>query len=75
MHHLLLCCAHSLVDCSTCIGVVSNITGSDVLGKFVLLTLQAQAQPGFTMPGGFAEFVSIPRADRNVSLMPPKAGV
>eukprot|EP00435_Cladocopium_sp_Y103_P044435 s504_g12.t1 len=32
----------------------------------------AQAQPGFTMPGGFAEFVSIPRADRNVSLMPPK---
>ena len=35
--------------------------------------LQVQGQPGFTMPGGFAEFVAIPRADRNVSLMPPKA--
>lgn len=33
---------------------------------------EAQGQPGFTMPGGFAEFVAIPRADRNVSLMPPK---
>lgn len=25
------------------------------------------------MPGGFAEFVAVPRADRNVCLMPPKA--
>ncbi|CAJ1382538.1 unnamed protein product [Effrenium voratum] len=33
---------------------------------------EAQAQPGFTMPGGFAEFVAVPRADLNVSLMPPK---
>ncbi|CAK9100152.1 unnamed protein product [Durusdinium trenchii] len=33
---------------------------------------EAQGQPGFTMPGGFAEFVAVPRADRNVSLMPPK---
>ena len=74
VQHLLIYCAHSLADCSTCIGVASNITGSDVLGILVLWTLKAQAQPGFTMPGGFAEFVSIPRADRNVSLMPPKAG-
>ncbi|CAE7255298.1 unnamed protein product [Symbiodinium sp. CCMP2456] len=33
---------------------------------------EAQAQPGFTFPGGFAEFVAIPRADRNCSLIPPK---
>lgn len=34
---------------------------------------ETQGQPGFTMPGGFAEFVAVPRADRNVCLMPPKA--
>ncbi|CAE7418957.1 adhT [Symbiodinium natans] len=33
---------------------------------------EGQAQPGFTFPGGFAEFVAIPRADRNCSLIPPK---
>lgn len=42
-------------------------------GSFFFNFLQVQGQPGFTMPGGFAEFVAIPRADRNVSLMPPKA--
>ncbi len=31
-----------------------------------------QSQPGFTMPGSFAEFVCIPRADRNVRVIPPK---
>eukprot|EP00930_Biecheleria_cincta_P056054 TRINITY_DN42247_c0_g1_i1.p1 TRINITY_DN42247_c0_g1~~TRINITY_DN42247_c0_g1_i1.p1 ORF type:complete len:384 (+),score=51.92 TRINITY_DN42247_c0_g1_i1:35-1153(+) len=35
-------------------------------------TCEAQEQPGFTMAGGFAEFVAIPRADRNLSLLPPK---
>ena len=45
------------------------------LEPFLFLYFQAQGQPGFTMPGGFAEFVAIPRADRNVSLMPPKAPV
>lgn len=29
-----------------------------------------QAQPGFTMFGSFAEFVSIPRAERNLSALP-----
>ena len=31
----------------------------------------AQAQPGFTMPGSFAEYVALPRADRNLSPLPP----
>lgn len=31
-----------------------------------------QSQPGFTMYGSFAEFVCIPRADRNVRVIPPK---
>eukprot|EP00927_Polykrikos_kofoidii_P078646 TRINITY_DN75453_c0_g1_i1.p1 TRINITY_DN75453_c0_g1~~TRINITY_DN75453_c0_g1_i1.p1 ORF type:complete len:376 (-),score=31.49 TRINITY_DN75453_c0_g1_i1:202-1329(-) len=30
-----------------------------------------QVQPGFTFDGAFAEFVVIPRADRNLSLLPP----
>eukprot|EP00980_Cylindrotheca_fusiformis_P021116 scaffold8114_cov126-Cylindrotheca_fusiformis.AAC.2 len=31
-----------------------------------------QQQPGFTQWGSFAEFVSIPRADRNLRHLPPK---
>eukprot|EP00933_Yihiella_yeosuensis_P071004 TRINITY_DN7917_c1_g1_i1.p1 TRINITY_DN7917_c1_g1~~TRINITY_DN7917_c1_g1_i1.p1 ORF type:complete len:326 (-),score=39.80 TRINITY_DN7917_c1_g1_i1:34-1011(-) len=33
---------------------------------------ESQSQPGFTMAGSFAEFVALPRADRNLSLIPPK---
>eukprot|EP00592_Proboscia_alata_P022944 CAMPEP_0194425282 /NCGR_PEP_ID=MMETSP0176-20130528/24631_1 /TAXON_ID=216777 /ORGANISM="Proboscia alata, Strain PI-D3" /LENGTH=170 /DNA_ID=CAMNT_0039235569 /DNA_START=161 /DNA_END=672 /DNA_ORIENTATION=- len=32
---------------------------------------EQQQQPGFTMPGSFAEFVYIPRAERNVTVLPP----
>eukprot|EP00928_Gymnodinium_smaydae_P053170 TRINITY_DN37220_c0_g1_i1.p1 TRINITY_DN37220_c0_g1~~TRINITY_DN37220_c0_g1_i1.p1 ORF type:complete len:354 (-),score=54.81 TRINITY_DN37220_c0_g1_i1:349-1410(-) len=31
---------------------------------------EAQHQPGFTMLGSFAQFVALPRADRNLSLLP-----
>lgn len=33
---------------------------------------EKQEQPGFTMPGSFAEFVAIPRADRNLCTLPDK---
>jgi alcohol dehydrogenase len=29
-----------------------------------------QQQPGFTFPGGFAEYVALPRADRNIHKLP-----
>ena len=32
---------------------------------------ERQEQPGFTMLGSFAEFLALPRADRNLSLIPP----
>jgi len=51
----------------------TEFTNSIFFWKLFFNFLQVQGQPGFTMPGGFAEFVAIPRADRNVSLMPPKA--
>lgn len=31
---------------------------------------EQQAQPGFTMPGSFAQFVALPRADRNLCKLP-----
>mmetsp|Transcript_11246 Transcript_11246/g.19773 ORF Transcript_11246/g.19773 Transcript_11246/m.19773 type:complete len:369 (+) Transcript_11246:2-1108(+) len=31
---------------------------------------ERQQQPGFTMRGSFAEFLALPRADRNLSLLP-----
>ncbi|KAL7537583.1 hypothetical protein ACHAWF_005824 [Thalassiosira exigua] len=33
---------------------------------------ERQEQPGFTMMGSFAEFLALPRADRNLSAIPPK---
>jgi alcohol dehydrogenase len=35
---------------------------------------EQQAQPGFTFQGSFAEFVAIPRADRNLCKLPEKVG-
>ena len=35
---------------------------------------EAQEQPGFTMRGSFAEFVALPRADRNLTKLPDSVG-
>jgi alcohol dehydrogenase len=62
-------CRYCIPDPETSVTGTTNADNNTLLRGHATVC-QRQEQPGFTYPGSFAEYVAVPRADRNVRHLP-----